>query len=55
MAVYSGSKFYVEGLSQSLRKELLGTGVKVTCIQPGDTQTDIGSDSNDTEVIILIF
>lgn len=55
MAVYSGSKFYVEGLSQSLRKELVGTGVKVTCIQPGDTLTDIGNDSTDQEVRIFLF
>ncbi|CAG2227634.1 unnamed protein product [Mytilus edulis] len=51
LAVYSGTKFYVEGLSQALRQEVCGSGVRVTCIQPGDVKTELISHSTDKEVI----
>ena len=35
LAVYSATKFFVEALTQSLRLETVGSGVKVTSIQPG--------------------
>ncbi|XP_013384743.1 uncharacterized protein LOC106154797 isoform X2 [Lingula anatina] len=38
-AVYTGSKFFVEGMSRTLRKEVCKDGVRVTCIQPGDVET----------------
>lgn len=44
---YSGTKFFVEGLSQGLRKECAGSGVKVTCVQPGDTHTEISACTTD--------
>jgi NADP-dependent 3-hydroxy acid dehydrogenase YdfG len=44
---YSGTKFFVEGLSQGLRKECAGSGVKVTCIQPGDTHSGIPACTTD--------
>ncbi len=49
LAVYSGSKFFVEGLSQGLRLETAGTGLKVTTIQPGDVATDLPELSHDEE------
>jgi NAD(P)-dependent dehydrogenase (short-subunit alcohol dehydrogenase family) len=39
--VYTASKFAVEGLVESLRLELRGTGVQVVSICPGDTATPI--------------
>ncbi|CAC5423035.1 Uncharacterized oxidoreductase SA2266,Uncharacterized oxidoreductase MXAN_5909,Uncharacterized oxidoreductase SSP1627 [Staphylococcus saprophyticus subsp. saprophyticus ATCC 15305 _ NCTC 7292],Uncharacterized oxidoreductase Lmo0432,Uncharacterized oxidoreductase SAR2567,Uncharacterized oxidoreductase SACOL2488,Uncharacterized oxidoreductase Lin0452,Uncharacterized oxidoreductase SAS2370,Uncharacterized oxidoreductase SSP0419 [Staphylococcus saprophyticus subsp. saprophyticus ATCC 15305 _ NCTC 7292] [Mytilu len=49
LAVYSGTKFYVEGLSQALRQEVCGSGVRVTCIQPGDVKTELITHSTDKE------
>ncbi|RUS78344.1 hypothetical protein EGW08_013895 [Elysia chlorotica] len=49
LAVYSGTKFFVEGMSQALRLEVASTGVKVTCIQPGDVNTPLQNISTDEE------
>jgi len=51
LAVYSASKFFVEALSQGLRLETAGTGVKVTTIQPGNVATDLISMSGDEEAL----
>src|SRR5215204_1456424 len=51
LAVYSGSKFFVEALSQGLRLETVGTGLKVTTIQPGNVATDLISMSADEEAL----
>lgn len=40
MAVYYASKAYVLSFSESLTGELEGSGVTVTCVCPGPTQTD---------------
>ncbi|XP_071951852.1 uncharacterized protein [Antedon mediterranea] len=49
LAVYTGTKFFVEGVSSSLRKEIADSGVKVTCIQPGDVVTELLAHSTDNE------
>jgi len=41
MAAYSASKHAVVGLSESLRFELDGTGVSVSCICPGKVKTNL--------------
>jgi NADP-dependent 3-hydroxy acid dehydrogenase YdfG len=51
LAVYSASKFFVEALSQGLRLETAGTGVKVTTIQPGNVATALISMSGDEEAL----
>ncbi len=45
---YSASKFALEGLSDSLRRELLRQGVDVIVIEPGGVKTPIWSKSDDT-------
>ncbi len=53
LSVYSGSKFFVEALSQGLRLETAGTGIKVTTIQPGNVATDLLAMSSDEEALKL--
>ena len=53
LAVYSASKFFVEALSQGLRLETAGTGVKVATVQPGNVATDLLSLSGDEEALEL--
>lgn len=38
--VYCASKAFVTQFSLSLRADLIGTGVRVTCVEPGMVQTD---------------
>jgi len=42
---YSASKFAITGLSESLHREFLGTGVGVSCIHPGSVKTDFWDES----------
>lgn len=51
LAVYSASKFFVEALSQGLRLETAGTGLKVTTVQPGNVATNLHSMSTDEEAV----
>ena len=53
LAVYSASKFFVEALSQGLRLETAGTGLKVSTVQPGNVATDLLASSSDEEALDL--
>jgi NAD(P)-dependent dehydrogenase (short-subunit alcohol dehydrogenase family) len=44
VAPYLASKFAAEGLVRALMMELEGTGVRVSCIRPGQTLTEMGFD-----------
>jgi NAD(P)-dependent dehydrogenase (short-subunit alcohol dehydrogenase family) len=50
---YNASKFALEGLSDSLRRELLRHGVDVILIEPGGVKTPIWSKSDDTVARLL--
>lgn len=41
LSAYSASKFAIKGLTESIRKELINTDIKVLGIYPGGMQTDI--------------
>jgi len=51
LAVYSASKSFVEALSQGLRLETAGAGVKVTTVQPGNVSTGLMGMSTDEEAL----
>ena len=51
LTVYSASKFFVEALSQGLRLETAGTGLKVTTVQPGNVSTDLLTLSGDEQAL----
>src|SRR3954469_12762904 len=39
-AVYNGTKAFLDSFSFALRAELEGSGVSVTCLMPGETETE---------------
>jgi NADP-dependent 3-hydroxy acid dehydrogenase YdfG len=41
LGVYNGTKFAVEALTDALRMELAGSGVKVAVVEPGRTNTNL--------------
>jgi uncharacterized protein len=51
-AVYNGSKAFIDSFSFALRTELKDTGVTVTCLMPGATETEFfqRADMLDTEL-----
>jgi short-subunit dehydrogenase len=51
-AVYNGTKAFIDSFSHALRAELKDTGVTVTCLMPGATETDFfrRADMLDTKV-----
>jgi NADP-dependent 3-hydroxy acid dehydrogenase YdfG len=51
LAVYCASKYFVEALSEATRRELVGTGLRITTIQPGDCATELVKNNTDTEAL----
>ena len=51
-AVYNGTKAFIDSFSFALRNELQDTGVTVTCLMPGATETEFfeRADMMDTKV-----
>jgi short-subunit dehydrogenase len=51
-AVYNGTKAFLDSFSFALRHELEDTGVTVTCLMPGATDTDVfdRAEMSDTKV-----
>jgi uncharacterized protein len=51
-AVYNGTKAFIDSFSFAIRAELKGTGVTVTCLMPGATETEFfeRADMLDTKV-----
>lgn len=51
-AVYNGTKAFIDSFSFALRAELKDTGVTVTCLMPGPTDTEFfeRADMTDTQV-----
>lgn len=51
-AVYNGTKAFLDSFAYALRHELKGSGVSVTCLMPGATETDFfeRADMMDTKV-----
>jgi short-subunit dehydrogenase len=49
-AVYAGSKAFIQSFSEALRNELKDTGVTITALQPGPTETNFfhRADMDDT-------
>jgi short-subunit dehydrogenase len=45
MCVYYASKAYVLSFTEGLREEVAGSGVHITCLEPGATETGFGEDS----------
>ena len=46
MAVYYATKAYVLSFTEALAEEVMGTGVRVTCLAPGPTATEFAAAAN---------
>ncbi|MGW5570963.1 SDR family oxidoreductase [Nocardia thailandica] len=50
MGAYNAAKSGLEALSVQMRQELEGTGVRVSMVRPGPTQTEMGTDATVEDV-----
>lgn len=53
MAIYSASKFAVEGLSDGLRREVAHFGISVSIVQPGFVKTTIAQTTEEVSMDIV--
>ena len=49
-AVYSGTKFAVHAISEAIRCELHGEGIRVMIVSPGWVNTELGQNMADEEI-----
>eukprot|EP00012_Vannella_robusta_P001155 CAMPEP_0206188246 /NCGR_PEP_ID=MMETSP0166-20121206/3462_1 /ASSEMBLY_ACC=CAM_ASM_000260 /TAXON_ID=95228 /ORGANISM="Vannella robusta, Strain DIVA3 518/3/11/1/6" /LENGTH=247 /DNA_ID=CAMNT_0053603941 /DNA_START=53 /DNA_END=792 /DNA_ORIENTATION=+ len=49
-AVYCGTKWAVEAITQGLRQETAGSNIRILSIQPGATSSELGNSITDPEV-----
>lgn len=50
--LYSATKWAVTGMAQNIRAECVGTGVRVTLVQPGMVETDMTADRTDVPKLV---
>ena len=53
MAVYGATKAYILSLTEALAEELRGTGVKVSCLCPGPTESRFGAEAGMDDALIF--
>lgn len=53
MAIYYAAKAFVLSFSEALSEELIGTGVSVTCLCPGPTQSDFQKRAGLQDILLL--
>ena len=41
IGAYAGTKHAIEAMSEALRLELMGTGIKISCVEPGLVMTEL--------------
>lgn len=51
LGVYSASKFFTEAVLRSLRLETVGSGLRITSVQPGNVATDLLDLSTDDAAV----
>ena len=55
MAVYNLTKFGVTGFSEALRQEALHAGIRVTCVEPGFTDTELQGHNDDNAAVAPVI
>lgn len=54
MAVYYATKAYVDSFTEALAEELDGTGLRVTCLAPGPTDSEFAATAGATESALFL-